>query len=348
MRMRSALESAVIPLGALALSLALFGAFCAGAGASPAGVFGSIYTAGFGSWYSLQNSLLRAAPLMLCALCTALPARAGLINVGNEGAFVVGAIGATAAGLQTTNMTPTLCLLVMGVAGAVCGGVWIALAAALQHYRGVNSIISSLLLNYVALALLLHLIEGVMRDPSSLNAPASYALPETHLLGKIGGTRVHIGFVFGVVACVLGWLWIERSSHGMSVRVTGGNPRAAALVGIPIGRILLVTAFGGGAAAGLAGMVEVAGVHGRAALAVSAGYGYVGILVAFLARHRPLRVIFLSILIGAILASGGILQRLHNLPDATVTVLQGIVFLVILASETAYGRFGVFQEAPRG
>src|SRR5260370_6382699 len=134
---RSNLESLLLPLLALGASLVVFGAFCAAVGVNPGAVFGSIYTAGFGSWYSCQNSLLRAAPLMLCGLCTALPARAGLITVGNEGAFVTGAIGATATGLATVSMPPIICLTLMAVSGAFCGGVWIALSAALQHYRGV-------------------------------------------------------------------------------------------------------------------------------------------------------------------------------------------------------------------
>jgi simple sugar transport system permease protein len=173
-------ESVVIPAGALVASAIVFGLFCAAAGANPFGVFASIYKAGFGSWYSLQNTLLRAAPLMLCALCTVLPARAGILSVGNEGAFVVGGLAATAAGLMTQSASPVICLLAMAIAGAAAGGVWIGIAAALQHYRGVNAVISSLLLNYIGLALLLQLVEGPMRDPSSLNFPASFPIPETH------------------------------------------------------------------------------------------------------------------------------------------------------------------------
>lgn len=346
-RVRDALrgaESVVIPVLALGASAIVFGLFCAAAGANPLGVFASIYKAGFGSWYSLQNTLLRAAPLMLCALCTVLPARAGILSVGNEGAFIVGGLAATAAGLATQSTPPVFGLFAMGIAGAAAGGLWIGIPAALQHYRGVNAVISSLLLNYLALALLLQLVEGPMRDPSSLNFPASYPIPETHHLGVIPGTRVHLGLLFGVIACVLAWFVLERTVWGMEAKVTGGNARAAALVGLPLGRIILVAAFLGGACAGVAGMVEVAAIHGRASQSINAGYGYVGILAAFLARMSPLRVIWVSVLIGAIVASGGILQRAHDLPDATVAVLEGIVFVMILASESLYGRIPFFQK----
>jgi ABC-type uncharacterized transport system permease subunit len=341
-------ESVVIPAGALLASGVVFGLFCAVAGANPFGVFASIYKAGFGSWYSLQNTLLRAAPLMLTALCTVLPARAGILSVGNEGAFVVGGLAATAAGLMTQSMPPVICLLAMALAGAAAGGVWIGIAAALQHYRGVNAVISSLLLNYIGLALLLQLVEGPMRDPSSLNFPASFPIPETHHLGVIPGTRVHLGLLFGLLACLVAWFLLDRTVWGMKAKVTGGNPRAAALVGLPLGRIVLLAAFLGGACAGVAGMVEVAAIHGRASQSINAGYGYVGILAAFLARMSPLRVIWVSVLIGAIVASGGILQRAHDLPDSTVAVLEGIVFVMILASESLYGRISFFQKESDG
>jgi ABC-type uncharacterized transport system permease subunit len=331
-------ETLLIPLLAAAGGLLIFALFCEWVGASAWGVFSSIYKAGFGSWYSWQNSLVRAAPLMLCGLATALPARAGIITVGNEGAFVIGGLAATAAGLATTSAPPLVCLSAMALAGMVAGGAWIALAAGLQHYRGVNAVISSLLLNYIGLAILLQMVEGPMRDPASLNFPATFAIPETHQLGRIAGSRIHNGLLFGVIAGLLAWFLLEKTVWGMKAKVVGGNPRTAKLVGLPLGQIILTAGFLGGACAGLAGMVEVAAIHGRASQSISAGYGYVGILVAFLARQSPLRVLIVSLVLGAVLASGGSLQRDHDLPDATIAVLEGIVFLAILASETLYGR----------
>jgi len=123
----------------------------------------------------------------------------------------------------------------------------------------------------------------------------------------------------------------------------GGNVRAARLAGLPVGILILASCFLGGAAAGLAGMAEVAAVHGSANASLIAGYGYAGILVSFIARHNPLAIVPVATLVGGIAASGGMLQRRLDLPDATVLVLQGIAFMVILASETLYGRFRMFQ-----
>ena len=338
------IESVAIPVITFLIAMVLFGAFCVFWGAPFWGVFSSIYRSGFGSWYSWQNSLLRAAPLMLCGLCTALPARAGIITVGNEGAFVMGGLAAAAAGLATQSAPAWVSLTSMAAAGIVAGGIWIALAAGLQHYRGVNAVISSLLMNYIAIAFMLQLVEGPMRDPGSLNFPATYPISPSHQLGHLFNSRVHMGLVFGVVASLLVWFLLERTVWGMKVKVVGGNSRTASLVGLPLGAVILTASFIGGGCAGLAGMVEVAAVHGRASHAIAAGYGYAGILVAFLSRQSPLRIVIVSLILGAVIASGGSLQRDLDLPDASIAVFEGIVFLLILASETLYGRFEFFRD----
>ncbi|MGF1481917.1 MAG: ABC transporter permease [Cyanophyceae cyanobacterium] len=337
------LEAVVIPIAAVATALLLFGIFCAIAGANPFGVYASIYRAAFGSWYAWQNTLIRAAPLMLTALCTVLPARIGLVVIGNEGALIVGGVAAVAVGLALS-AAPLVVLVAMAGAGIVAGGVWIAIVGALRHYRGVNETISSLLLNYIAIALMNQLVEGPMRDPSSLNRPATHPLLDPYRLGELPGTRVHYGLLYGLVACLIAYFLISRTTFGFAARTVGGNVRAAQIAGLSVGKLTLAICFLAGSCAGLAGMVEVAAVHGRVSEALNANYGYSGILVAFVARHSPLATGLVAVLLGGILASGGILQRAHELPDATVLVFQGLVFLVILFSESLYGRWSSWQE----
>jgi ABC-type uncharacterized transport system permease subunit len=156
---------------------------------------------------------------------------------------------------------------------------------------------------------------------------------------------VHWGLVYGVVACLIAWVVMRQSIFGFAASMVGGNARAALLSGVAVKRMIVVFSCFAGAAAGLSGMVEVAAVHGRANASLVAGYGYTGILVAFIARHNPLAVIPVALLLGGISASGGLLQRSAGLPDATVNVLQGILFIVILASDTLYGRFRFLREA---
>jgi len=341
------LEGICLPLGAVLTSLILFGLFCRIAGANPFAVYGSIYKAAFGSWSAFQNTLLRASPLMLSALCTALPARLGLVIIGNEGALVMGGLGATVIGLSLSTAPPPIVQIGMALAGMIAGGLWIAAVGALKHYRSVNETISSLLMNYIAIAILNHLVNGPMKDPSSLNKPSTFPIAEVNMLGTLPGTRVHYGLIYGLIACGLAYFLIQRTTFGFAARTAGGNIRAALIAGLPVGKLTMAICFLAGSCAGLAGMVEVAAVHGRANESLNSNYGYGGILVAFIARHNPLAATLVSILLGGILASGGILQRAHDLPDATVLVFQGLVFLVVLYSESLYGKIPIFQESEK-
>jgi simple sugar transport system permease protein len=330
--MRAALKEALLPAAAILAALGLFGLFVSFAGASPVEVWLILFKGAFGDWFSWQNTLQRAAPLMLTALCVAIPARAGLTLIGGEGGLVLGGL-AGAALAQGLPLQGTFGSVVVCLAGALAGAAWMTLAGWLRQWRGVNETISSLLLAYVAIGLFKHLVEGPLRDPSSLNKPSTHALADSLRIGGIAGSDVHWGLVWGVLACLAAAAWLRWTPSGFSVRVVGGNPRTAQLVGLPATRLVLLACALGGAAAGLAGAVEVAAVHTSANASLIAGYGYAGILVAFIARHHPLAVIPVAILFGGFGAAGSLLQRRLGLPDASVMVLQGIAFVLILASE---------------
>jgi len=337
--MARVLPSLLLPILAIAFSMIVFGVFVSLAGVDSFEVFNAIYRGAFGSWFSWQNTLVRAAPLMLTALCTALPARIGLIVIGGEGAMVVGGLCAALVGIMLNGaVAPLVVILCMLLAAVIVGGAWIAAVGALKFYRGVNETISSLLLNYIAIAVLNFLVVGALRDPATLNKPSSYPIGEDNMIGVIGDSSIHWGLAYGLFICLVLWFVMRRTSFGFSVDVAGGNIRAAQISGLPVGRLILLTCFLGGAAAGIAGMLEIAAVQGRANASLNAGYGYAGILVAFLARQNPLAIIPVAILLGGIQASSGVLQRSLDLPDATASVLQGIIFVVLLASESLYGR----------
>ena len=342
-RFAGAAEVFVIPALALVAALIVFGAFVGLFGVNPLELYAYMYQGAFGTFFSWQNTLTRAAPLILTALCTALPAQLGMVVIGAEGALVAGGVCATAAGLAIVTAPPLVVQLVMAITGMAGGGLWIMFVGALRQYRGVNETISSLLLNYIAIAIMNHLVEGVMRDPASLNKPSSYSIGDRNMIGLIPGLGVHWGFAYGIVAAVVAYILVFHTVFGFSARIAGGNLRAAKVVGLPVGRLILTICFLAGSCAGLAGMVEIAAVQERANANMAAGYGYTGILVAFLARHNPLAIIPVAILLGGIGASGGLLQRRLDLPDASVLVLQGIIFVAVLASDTLYGRFKIFQ-----
>ncbi|MDH3209646.1 MAG: ABC transporter permease [Burkholderiaceae bacterium] len=331
--MRDSVADIALPIAALLAALLLFGLFVWLGGVSPLEVWRLLFIGAFGDWFSWQNTLQRAAPLMLTALCVALPARAGLIIIGGEGSVVLGGLAAAALPYAVGLPENLIGTALVCAAGMLAGALWIALAGALRQYRGVNETISSLLLAYTAIALFKHLVEGPLRDPSTLNKPSTRSLGEALRIGGIAGSDVHWGLVLGVLACAALGVWLLLTARGFSVRVVGGNPRAAQLVGLPANRIILLACALGGACAGLAGAVEVAAVHGNANSSLIAGYGYAGILVAFIARHNPLAIIPVAILFGGFGAAGSLLQRRLDLPDSSVQVLQGIAFVLILASE---------------
>jgi len=333
-----AIEYVLIPSGAVIAALAAFGVFVLLSNKSPFDLYFYMYQGAFGTWFSWQNTLSRAAPLVVTALCTALPAQLGMVIIGGEGALLIGALAATSAALALQGAPPLVVKLAMALAGMVGGGAWIALSGGLRHYRGVNETISSLLLVYISLAILNHLVEGPMRDPGSLNKPSTHEIGAANMIGTIPGMDVHWGLVFGVIAAILAYILIYHTVFGFAARVAGGNVRAAHIVGLNIGRLILIVCFLAGGAAGLAGMMEVAAVQGRTNANLAAGYGFTGILVSFLARHNPLAILPVAVLLGGISASGGLLQRRLGLPDASVLVFQGTIFVAVLASDALYGR----------
>ena len=344
--MRKLLSDIALPSGAMLTALLMFGVLVWFAGVSPLDVWLTLFKGAFGDAYSWQNTLQRAAPLMLTALCVALPARAGLVIIGGEGALVLGGLACAALPYAIALPENAMGSALVCLAGALAGALWIALAGWLRQYRGINETISSLLLAYVAIGLFKHFVEGPLRDPASLNKPSTLALAEGIRVGGIAGSDVHWGLPLGLIACIALGIWLRWTPGGFAVRVVGGNLRTAQLVGLPASRLILLACALGGACAGLAGAVEVAAVHTSANASIIAGYGYAGILVSFMARHNPLGIIPVAILFGGFGAAGSLLQRRLGLPDASVLVLQGIAFVLILASEALRNKDwrGWFQQ----
>lgn len=339
-------ERLLIPLGAVIFALLLYALFVALAGYPPLEVFELLYKGGFGSGFAWNNTLQRAAPLILTGLAVAIPARAGLVIIGGEGAMVLGGLAAAVVGMWgTQGSSPLPAQLAMLVAGTGVGALWIGLCGWMRHARGINETISSLLMAYIGIALLNHFVEGPLKDPASLNKPSTPPIGDSLMLGLTPGTEVHMGLAIGILVALIAWAILRFTTVGFALNVVGGNPRAAQLAGLRTGAWLIGACAAGGAAAGLAGAVEVAAVHGAANAALISGYGHAGILIAFMARHNPFAVIPVAILIGGINAAGGMLQRRLDMPDAAVLVLQGLAFIVILASETLYGRIKLERAA---
>lgn len=327
-----------VPLAAIVVGLLAFGVFVVLIGQDPLTVYATIIEGGFASGFAWNNTLQRAAPLILTGLAVAIPAQAGLVVIGGEGALALGALAAAAVAVPLLPVAGVGALLAGALAAMAVGGAWFALAGVFRARRGLNETITSLLLSYVAIALFNHLVEGPLRDPASLNKPSTPALSESAMIGAMPGLDVHWGLALGVLACALAQAVLSRGVSGFALRVVGGNPRAAMMVGLPVGGLIVGACAAGGAAVGLAGAVEVMAVHGAASASVLAGYGTTGILVAFMARHQPLAIMPVAVLMGGISAAGSLLQRRLDLPDATTMVLQGLLFIAILAADAVLPR----------
>jgi simple sugar transport system permease protein len=347
-RLGRAAEAVAIPCLAVAVAVALFSLFLLALGKSPATFFDLLWRGGFGTAFSWQNTLVRTAPLIFTALCVAIPARLGLVVIGGEGALVLGGFAAAAVALPLIGWAPPVVVMpVMFVTAAAVGSAWIAVVGALRHHRGVNETIASLLMFYIAVAILNFFVEGVLRSPVDPNKPSTTPIGRINMVGEIPGLGVHWGLAFGLLLAVLCHLLMTRTTFGFAARVAGGNVRAARAQGLPVGRLIVVSSALAGASAGIAGYFEVAAILGKANASLVAGYGFTGILVSFLARHNPLAIPPVAVLFGGLAAAGGLIQRRMGLPDATVQVLQGLIFVVILVSETLYGRFAIFDREGR-
>ena len=327
------IEAILIPVGALVVSALLFSVFLLLLGKSPAQFFNLIWVGGFGSSFSIQNTLQRCAPLILTGLAFAIPARIGLTLLGAEGALVLGGFSAAAIAipLVTGGVPAFLGLSIMALAAMGAGAVWIGLAGWLQHYRGVNETISSLLLGYIAIAIMNFFVEGLLRDPGSANKPSTMPIGEAYKIGAIPGTSVHWGLAAGLILAVILYILMSRTTFGFAARMTGGNVRAAQAQGLPVGFLVVACCAIAGACAGLAGFYEVAAVHGQANASLVAGYGFTGIAVALLGRGSAIGILLAAILFGALATSGATIQLFSDVPIEIVNVLQGMVMIFAVA-----------------
>lgn len=276
------------------------------------------------------NVLVRATPFVLTGLAVAIPARAGLVNIGGEGQLMLGMVFATAGALALDDDLPRgLLLPLLAVLGMLGGAAWASVPAVLRLAVNANEALSTLLLNFVAPSIVAYLVNGPWKDPHGFNVPLTRAfLPSARLPGV--GSYLHLGVALAALAAVLAWVVLDRSRWGFRLQVVGANQRAAARAGIPVGRTMLIALLVGAALAGLAGTIEVTGVEGVLRPGIAVGFGYIGFLASWLVDHRPLQIIAASLVLGAISVGGDSLQIDAGLPSTSVYTLMAIVVIIAL------------------
>jgi simple sugar transport system permease protein len=295
----------------------------------------------FGSVRGLQDILLLSTPITLTGFAVIIGMKMGVWNIGIEGQFLVGALAASAAGLYIP-APPALSILIMFLAGAAGGAVWISLPALASAYRGVNELITTLLMNFVALLLVSHFASGPMRDLELGGHLAAPRIP--HVLPTLFGTRLHIGIFFPIVVAVALNYALKHTRWGYELTVMGKNRQAARYAGMPIVRYVFVTLLLSGAIAGAAGMIELAGTTFRLSATISPGYGYIGFLIAALANFEPIAMLISGCLYAAIL-NGGIALKTEGFSVNFVVAITGLILLFSTIGENL-AHYRVIRRQP--
>jgi simple sugar transport system permease protein len=289
-----------------------------------------------GDRVALADTLLKTAPLLLAGLGTAIAFRAGMLNIGAEGQIYLGAIAATLFVSILPDGTPGPLLIVAGILAAACGGgAWAGIAGVLRSRRGVNEVVSTLLLNFVAVYLAGLLVNGPLKDPGGSGYPQSAAIPSSAELPiLLPGTSLHIGLAIGVVVAIIMQFVLWDSKWGFEIRAVGLGSATARVVGMPVTGLMVSAIVVSGALAGLAGAGEVLGFQHRLFESVSPGYGYTAIVVALLARLNPLAIIATAFFCGALLTGGNEMQRAVGAPAGLVLVIQACAILLLVIRPT--------------
>ncbi|AWU94188.1 ABC transporter permease [Azospirillum ramasamyi] len=324
----------VTPLLAVALTLLSGFILFLAMGFDPVKALHAFFIAPLTSVRGLGELVVKATPLVLCAVGLAIGFRANVWNIGAEGQLTLGAITGGGLALAFYGEGGWWLLPLMVVGGAVGGAAWAAVPAFLRLRFNASEILTSLMLNYVALLLLNYVVHGPYRDPDGFAFPESRLFESDAVLPILwAGTRVHLGALFALLAVAGGWLLIARTFVGFQIKVIGLTPAAAGYAGFDQKRIVWLTLLLSGALAGIAGMGEVAGPIGQVTAGISPGYGYTAIIVAFLGRLHPVGILLAALLMALSFIGGEAAQIALGLPKAITGVFQGMLLFFLLASD---------------
>lgn len=324
----------MIPVAAVFFGLFIGGILFACLGVNPFIAYLEVFKGAFGSAYGLSEIVAKAIPLTFTALAGLICYKMLVWNIGAEGQLCLGAIGTVAVVRYFPVDNGLLMFVLMFVAAALAGGLWGAAAGFLKAKWGVSETITTLMLNYVGINLSEYFIYGPWKDPMSWGFPFTKDFHAAARLWVFGETRIHGGIFIALAVVLIFQITLKYSKWGYELRVIGENPRAARYAGIDIARNILLVTFISGAVAGLAGMSEMAGLHGRMSRGFSMDYGYTGILVAWLARLSPAYVPLVAFLMGILLVGGDTLQIVMGLPLASIKILQGLILFSMIGAET--------------
>lgn len=330
------------PLFAVVLAFLIGALMLVALGVNPGTAFRALLLGAFGDLNAIADTIVKMTPLLFVGLGICISFRGGVLNIGGEGQLVVGALAATAIALAGRGLPGWLLATASLVAGALAGAIWGGIAGFLKAYLNVNEILSTIMLNYIAVYGMNYLLRGPMMDPIQVKLgffiPQTARLPRAVDLPRLVPTRLHLGAAVAVAAAVLVYVFLWRTTVGFRIRTVGMSRRAALAAGIDVRRYMVMGLLLAGLFAGLGGAVEVLGVHHRmftdgTAFGFTGGAGFNGIVAALFGRLHPLGTIPSSFLFGALLTGANKMQRVVQVPSALIVALNGLIVLFVVGSE---------------
>ena len=328
----SAAMNVIVPLVSVLAAFVVGAIFLTLTDRDPLEVYTAMFKGALGSQYGLAETVVKAIPLMLCALGISAAFRMQRWNIGAEGQFYMGAFAASYLPLSHPQLPMWLMLPGMALLGCIGGGLWGLVPAVLRARWKVNEIITTLMLNYVAILWVDLLVYGPWKDPKGFNFPLTAKFTAAAALPNFGDSRIHVGLIIAVVLAAVFWVVFEKSRWGFEIKVIGASEQAARYAGMNIRRNIYWVMLLSGAVCGLAGMAEVSGIVGRLQPNLSPGYGYTAIIVAWLSKLNPAAIILVSILFGA-LQVGGFFVQTMGVPASVAAMLQGAVLFFVVGGE---------------
>ncbi|GAB1457754.1 ABC transporter permease [Spirochaetota bacterium] len=329
--------NAAVVIAAAAAAMGIGAIVFLAVGADVVKAYGVILTEPLKDMIGLTEIVVRAIPLSLIALGIAIAFRSGILNIGAEGQMMMGILATSATAIACANLPKPILIPLALLAGAAGGAVWGGIAGVLKARLGVNEILSTVMLNYIAAQFYTYLLRGPMMDPEELvtgsGTPQSIRMPRSAWLDRLlPGTRLHSGIYIAIGLAIVVFFLLWRTSTGFRMRAAGAEAKAARYAGVKVQRYLIIAMLLSGAFAGMAGGVEILGVHKRAIEGITGGYGFTGIVVALFGGLHPAGIIPASLFFGLLLLGADMTQRLADVPANMVLVLQGAIILAIVSA----------------
>lgn len=334
-----AVRRSLMPLLAVAAALLVGAILLLIFGYDPIQAYATMWHGIFGSQRNISEVLLKATPVVFTGVAVAIAYSCGIWNIGAEGQFYLGAIGATYVGVYWGDLPGFALLLLVMFAGFIGGGLWAVIPGLLKTWINANEVVVTIMLNYIALGISSYLVTGPMKEASGY-FPQTDMIADAARLPRIWlPTRLHVGVILAVILAILVTILLYRTPLGFEIRTIGSNRNAARFAGMPVKRTIIIAMLLSGGSAGLGGAVEIAGLTGRLFAHISPGYGFDGIAVSLIVNNNPLGTIFSGLLFGGLRAGSEIMQISAGIPSVLIQIIQGMTIAFVIA----FGVYNILQ-----